>query len=66
MTEEKLLTPEEVAKRLNMKKKTVQLWLRQGRITCVRLGARTWRVREKDLDDFIKEAKERQLKQVKK
>ncbi len=61
MTDEKLLTPKEIAERLSMKPKTVQLWLRQGKIPCgIKLGPRTWRIREKDLDDFIQKAKEPQ------
>ena len=51
----KMLTTEEVAERLNMHMKTVQLWLRQGRIKGTKLGPRMWRVRESDLQDFIEQ-----------
>lgn len=49
-------TPEEVAERLSVHPNTVRLWLRQGRMSAVRAG-RLWRVRESDLQAFLKESR---------
>lgn len=50
---EKLLSPEEVAEVLGVSQKMVRDWLRAGRIKGLKLG-RIWRVRESDLEAFIK------------
>ena len=50
---EKLLSPEQVAEILGVSQKMVRDWLRAGRIKGVKLG-RIWRVRESDLEAFIK------------
>jgi excisionase family DNA binding protein len=50
---EKLLSPEEVAEILGVSPKMVRDWLRAGRIKGIKLG-RIWRVRESDLEAFIK------------
>jgi excisionase family DNA binding protein len=52
MTEEKLLTPAEVAARLQLSKITVLDYLRRGHLKGVKL-AKHWRVREEDLQRFI-------------
>ncbi|MBO8183419.1 MAG: helix-turn-helix domain-containing protein [Archaeoglobus sp.] len=54
MTNERLLTPDEVAERLAMSSKTVKDWLRSGKLKGVKLG-KFWRVRPEDLDEFIRE-----------
>lgn len=48
----KLLTPEEVAKRLAVSPETVKKWLRMGKLNGVKVSV-LWRVREEDLEDFI-------------
>jgi excisionase family DNA binding protein len=54
MTEDThLLTPEQVAKRLNVSRVTVMKWLRQGRIPGRKLGEKLWRVHPDDLQAFI-------------
>jgi excisionase family DNA binding protein len=45
----KLLTPEQVARRLNVSKQTVWRWIRAGRLRATRLGGRTYRISETDL-----------------
>ena len=50
---EKLLSPEQVGEILGVSQKMVRDWLRAGRIKGVKLG-RIWRVRESDLEAFIK------------
>jgi len=52
-TQECLLTPEEVARRLNVSLVTVGRWLREGKLKGVKAG-RQWRVRENDLQKFLK------------
>jgi excisionase family DNA binding protein len=51
---ERLLTPEQVAERLSLSVLTVRSWLRSGRLPGVKPGGRVWRVRELDLDEYIR------------
>ncbi len=57
MAEEKpqdqLLTPEEAAARLKISRLTIGDWLRSGKLKGVKVG-RLWRVREIDLEAFLK------------
>lgn len=50
----RLLTPEEAAERLNVSPLTVRKWLRSGRLRGVKVSV-LWRIREQDLEKFIKE-----------
>ena len=52
---DKLLTPEQVAERLQVVERTVYRWLNEGRLEGVKLG-RLWRVREDDLEAFLQAA----------
>jgi excisionase family DNA binding protein len=52
MSTVELLTPEEVAERLKVKPRTVQEWLRTGRLAGLKLG-KLWRIRESDLQAFL-------------
>ena len=52
MTEHILLTPLDVAKRLQMNERTVTQWLRNGHLRGFKIG-KEWRVSELDLDAFI-------------
>lgn len=55
MTERKrLLRPEEVAELLQVSRRTVVRWLKEGRLKGVRVG-RLWRVRPEDLEKFFHE-----------
>lgn len=51
---ERLLTPAQVAERLSLSVLTVRAWLRSGRLPGVKPGGRVWRVREHDLDEYIR------------
>ena len=51
---ERLLTPEQVAERLSLSVLTVRAWLRSGRLPGVKPGGRVWRVREYELDEYIR------------
>ena len=51
---EKLLTPDQVAERLQMSKLTIMDYLRKGKLKGVKFG-RIWRIREEALEEFIKE-----------
>lgn len=50
--EERLLTPAQVADRLQVTEKTVYRWLDAGKLAGVKLG-RLWRIREENLEDFL-------------
>jgi len=52
MDDERVLTPEQVALRLQVQPQTVVRWLRSGRLKGRKFG-RIWRVRPEDLDTFI-------------
>ncbi|TMB70116.1 MAG: helix-turn-helix domain-containing protein [Chloroflexi bacterium] len=49
---EKLLTPEQVAERLQVTERTVYDWLRRGKLPALKLG-RLWRIRPEDLEAFL-------------
>ncbi|MCX5888253.1 MAG: helix-turn-helix domain-containing protein [Deltaproteobacteria bacterium] len=52
--QDQLLTPEETAARLKISRLTLGDWLRSGKLKGVKVG-RLWRVRESDLEAFLKE-----------
>ncbi len=52
MTQQLLLTPSDVAKRLQMNERTVTQWLRNGHLRGFKIG-KEWRVSDVDLDAFI-------------
>ncbi len=52
MAQQILLTPPDVAKRLQMNERTVTQWLRKGRLRGFKIG-KEWRVSDVDLDAFI-------------
>ncbi len=55
---DKLLTPEVVAELLTVSPSTVRAWLRDGTLKGLKIGGKMWRVREKDLEEFIQGGKE--------
>ncbi len=52
MTQQKLLTPINVAKRLQMNERTVTQWLRNGHLRGFKIG-KEWRVSEIDFVAFV-------------
>lgn len=52
MAEATLLTPGQVAERLQVKERTVLEWLRAGELRGLKLG-RLWRVHPADLERFL-------------
>ena len=50
---DKILTPAQAAERLQVSIFSIQEWLRQGKLKGFKAG-RLWRIREADLDDFVK------------
>ncbi len=52
MADEKLLTPEQVAERLQVTVQTIYTWIRSGYLPSVKMG-RLLRIRPGDLEDFI-------------
>ena len=53
MTPEKVYTPEGAAEALLVSPKTIRDWLRTGKLKGIKIG-RLWRVRESDLEEFLK------------
>lgn len=54
MVDEKLLTPEQVADRLQVTVQTIYTWLRSGFLPSIKIG-RLWRIRPSDLEEFIRQ-----------
>ena len=52
MTDQRLLTPEQVAERLQISRVTVMDYLRKGRLKGHRVG-RLWRIKEENLEAFL-------------
>ena len=52
MAQQILLTPFDVAKRLQMNERTVTQWLRKGHLRGFKIG-KEWRVSELDLEAFL-------------
>ncbi len=55
MGEDKLLTPGQVAKHLQVNKHTVTQWLRRGHLRGFKIG-KEWRVSAHDLGDFLEQS----------
>ncbi len=52
---EKLLTPEDAAKMLQVSPGTIRGWLRKGVIKGTKVGGgRLWRISETTIDEFVK------------
>jgi excisionase family DNA binding protein len=51
-TEDRYLSPDDVARKLNVKPLTVRRWLKSDKLKGVRAG-RLWRVRESELENFL-------------
>lgn len=51
---EKMLSPRDVAEKLNVKPQTVYDWLRSGKLKGYQIANRTWRVNEADLVEHLK------------
>lgn len=52
MSEDRLLTPPQVAKHLQVNERTVTQWLRQGHLRGFKIG-KEWRVSERDFEAFL-------------
>jgi excisionase family DNA binding protein len=52
MTDQRLLTPAQVADRLQISRVTVMDYLRKGRLKGHRVG-KLWRIKEEDLEAFL-------------
>ena len=52
MNNEKLLTPTDVANRLQVNERTVTLWLRKGHLRGFKVG-KEWRISPDDLQAFL-------------
>ncbi len=54
MAEEKLMTPPQVARRLQVNERTVTQWLRKGSLRGYKVG-KEWRVSPRDLEVFLEQ-----------
>ena len=54
-SEDKLLTPPQVAQHLQVDERTVTEWLRRGHLRGFKIG-KEWRVSSRDLDAFLKQS----------
>jgi excisionase family DNA binding protein len=52
MAQEQLLTPTQVAERLQIQETTVTRWLREGYLRGFKLG-KEWRIGPTDLEEFV-------------
>jgi excisionase family DNA binding protein len=50
---DKLLTVKEVAKYLNVDNETILRWIRRKELPAIRIGSRSWRIKEQDLTDYL-------------
>ena len=55
MIEDKLLTPPQVAQRLQVNERTVTQWLRRGHLRGFKIG-KEWRVSSHDLEAFLEQS----------
>jgi len=53
---EKLLTPAQVAERLQITERTVYEWIRGDRLPALKIG-RLWRIRQDELEAFLEGAR---------
>ena len=60
---QRILSLGDVAQRLDVSVRTVQKWVRDGRLTVVRLGVKTTRVLEEDLTRFLQSSREGQIEE---
>ena len=52
MSEDKLLTPPQVAQHLQVNERTVTQWLRRGHLRGFKIG-KEWRISSRDLEHFL-------------
>ena len=55
MNNEKLLTPVDIANRLQVNERTVTQWLRKGHLRGFKVG-KEWRVSSRDLEAFLEQS----------
>ncbi len=55
LLDERLWTVREVAEKLSVSRKTVHQWVRAGDLRCIRLGQKTVRIEESELERFLRE-----------
>ncbi len=54
MRQDRLLTPPQVARHLQVNERTVTLWLRRGHLRGFKIG-KEWRVSARDVDNFLEQ-----------
>ncbi len=56
MSDEQLLTVEQVAKQMQVHVETVRVWIRRGELIAINIG-NEYRITRSDLDDFLERRK---------
>lgn len=59
MNDETYFTPEELAEKFKVKKRTVYFWVRTGKLKAIKLAS-LLRIPKSSLDEFIKNAQEKE------
>lgn len=54
MVDEKFLTPEQVADKLQVTVQTIYTWMRSGYLPSIKMG-RLWRIKPDEFENFIKQ-----------
>lgn len=54
MIEERIFTIDQVARRLGYHRNSIIRWVRSGELIAIQPGGREYRIRESDLDDFMR------------
>ena len=56
--DETYYTVREIAEKLKVKDSTVWLWIRTGKLDCIRIGnGRNYRISQSDIDKFLQQEK---------
>ncbi len=59
MSENEMLTADEVAKIMKVSIKTVRKWVHSGELATIPIGTREYRISRRDLNAFIEEQKKK-------
>ncbi len=59
MSEEEMLTADEVAKIMKVSIKTVRKWVQLGELATIPIGTREYRISRRDLNAFIEEQRKK-------
>jgi len=61
---EKLLTVNEICGILKVTRRTVIRWIQSDQLMALKVGRRLWRIRERDLKNFLKKSSSREKRPI--